>query len=171
MPSFYVFFSNHYVSTTTAGQVASTRTDVLPDTFTDVLKTLTDEVPGFSGKRAKEIVGKELGRTCNEVFQEFSEEPLKAASLGQVHTAYYKGNKVAVKVQRAGLKELFDIDLKNLRKVSTRVVSARRVNAWDNRHSVSKGMTIMNKTLMPLVSFVPMICETKTKQIVGRVVG
>ena len=125
------------------GQVASTRTDVLPSTFTNVLKTLTDEgmsclwswknvtlislymiythtlslplwriVPGFNGAKAKEIVSRELGRPCDEIFTDFSPEPLKAASLGQVHTAYYKGKKVAIKVQRAGLKELFDVDLK-----------------------------------------------------------
>jgi hypothetical protein len=100
------------------GQVLSTRTDVLPKTYTDVLLTLTDEVPGFSGKRAKEIVSRELGRPFDEVFKDFSAEPLKAASLGQVHTAIYKGQKVAIKVQRAGLKELFDIDLKNLKKLA-----------------------------------------------------
>lgn len=100
------------------GQVLSTRTDVLPSTYTEVLKTLTDEVPGFSGKRAKEIVSQELGRPCDEVFQNFSEKPIKAASLGQVHTAMYKGQKVAIKVQRAGLKELFDKDLKVLKKLA-----------------------------------------------------
>ena len=35
--------------------------------------------------------------------------------LLQVHRAVYKGTPVAVKVQRAGLKELFDTDLKNLK--------------------------------------------------------
>jgi len=100
------------------GQVVSTRTDVLPKTFTDVLKTLQDEVPAFSGARAKEIVSAELGRPVDEIFTDFSEEPLKAASLGQVHTAMYKGQKVAIKVQRAGLKELFDVDLNNLRKLA-----------------------------------------------------
>ena len=69
-------------------------------------------------KRAKEIVSKELGRPCDEIFEDFSDEPLKAASLGQVHTAMYKGQKVAVKVQRAGLKELFDTDLQNLKKLA-----------------------------------------------------
>ena len=100
------------------GQVVSTRTDVLPKTFTDVLKTLQDDVPPFSGARAKEIIAKELGAPTDEIFTDFSETPLKAASLGQVHTAYYKGKKVAIKVQRAGLKELFDVDLKNLRKLA-----------------------------------------------------
>jgi predicted unusual protein kinase regulating ubiquinone biosynthesis (AarF/ABC1/UbiB family) len=100
------------------GQVISTRTDVLPATFTDVLKSLQDEVPAFSGARAKQIVSEELGRPYNEIFTNFSEKPLKAASLGQVHTAFYKGQKVAIKVQRAGLKELFDVDLKNLKKLA-----------------------------------------------------
>ena len=100
------------------GQVISTRTDVLPATYTDVLRTLTDEVPGFSGKRAKEIIRNELGVDCDKIFQDFSPNPLKAASLGQVHTAMYKGKKVAIKVQRAGLKELFDTDLKNLKKLA-----------------------------------------------------
>jgi predicted unusual protein kinase regulating ubiquinone biosynthesis (AarF/ABC1/UbiB family) len=96
----------------------STRTDVLPKAYTDTLKTLTDEVPGFDGARAKEIVSRELGRPCDEVFENFSAKPLKAASLGQVHTATYKGKKVAIKVQRAGLKELFDTDLKNLQRLA-----------------------------------------------------
>lgn len=100
------------------GQVVSTRTDVLPVEYTDVLKTLQDDVPGFSGKRAKEIITKELGRPCDDIFQDFSPQPLAAASLGQVHTAMYKGKKVAIKVQRAGLKELFDTDLQNLKKLA-----------------------------------------------------
>lgn len=100
------------------GQVVSTRTDVLPPAFTDVLKSLQDDVPGFSGKRAKEIVSKELGKPYDDVFTNFSEDPLAAASLGQVHTAFYKGKKVAIKVQRANLKELFDVDLKNLKKLA-----------------------------------------------------
>ena len=100
------------------GQVLSTRTADLPKEYTDALKTLQDDVPGFSGSRAKNIVSKELGKPCDEVFKDFSAEPLAAASLGQVHTATYKGKKVAIKVQRAGLKELFDVDLKNLKKLA-----------------------------------------------------
>ena len=72
----------------------------------------------FSTQRAKDITSNELGKDCDSIFQNFSDEPLAAASLGQVHTAMYKGKKVAIKVQRAGLKELFDVDLKNLKKLA-----------------------------------------------------
>lgn len=82
------------------GQVISTRTDVLPKEYTDVLKTLQDDVPGFSGLKAKAIVSAELGKPCDDIFKDFSEFPIAAASLGQVHTAKYKGKKVAIKVQR-----------------------------------------------------------------------
>jgi predicted unusual protein kinase regulating ubiquinone biosynthesis (AarF/ABC1/UbiB family) len=43
------------------GQVVSTRTDVLAPEFIEVLKTLQDDVPAFSGSRAKRIVMEELG--------------------------------------------------------------------------------------------------------------
>jgi len=102
------------------GQVLSTRTDVLPPEYIDVLKSLQDDVPAFSGEKAKQIVASELGAaSVDEIFSEFSPEPIAAASLGQVHLGTLKatGQKVAVKVQRAGLRELFATDLKNLRKL------------------------------------------------------
>ena len=80
-----------------------------------VLRDLQDNVPGFGGAKAMEIVGRELGAPVEEVFDSFEEEPIAAASLGQVHRAVYKGMPVAVKVQRAGVRELFDTDLKNLK--------------------------------------------------------
>ncbi|CAI7776759.1 unnamed protein product [Closterium sp. NIES-53] len=50
-----------------------------------------------------------------KVFERFDRDPIAAASLGQVHRARLQGREVVVKVQRPGLKDLFDIDLKNLR--------------------------------------------------------
>ena len=97
------------------GQVVSTRTDVLEKEYINVLKDLQDNVPGFGGQKARDIISAELGRPIDDVFEDFSLEPIAAASLGQVHRATYMGKPVAIKVQRAGLKELFDTDLKNLK--------------------------------------------------------
>ena len=101
------------------GQVLSTPRTPCSE-YIHVLKSLQDDVPAFSGERAASIVAKELGvSSVDEVFSEFSKEPIAAASLGQVHLGTLKksGQKVAVKVQRAGLRELFATDLKNLRKL------------------------------------------------------
>tara|TARA_B110000459_G_C16568491_1_gene475142 strand:+ start:34 stop:1545 length:1512 start_codon:yes stop_codon:yes gene_type:complete len=69
---------------------------------------------------AKQIVEEELGKPIEDVYDDFADEALAAASLGQVHLAKLKatGEQVIVKVQRPGLKEIFDIDLKNLRVIA-----------------------------------------------------
>ena len=98
-----------------AGQQFSTRVDVLSKEYIQELEKLQDEVPPFSSDQAMEIITAEIGAPINSVFDEFERTPIAAASLGQVHRARIGGERVVVKVQRPGLKELFDIDLKNLR--------------------------------------------------------
>ena len=69
-------------------------------------------MPAFDGALAWQIVSDELGA---DQFRSFNQEPIAAASLGQVHLATTRdGERVAVKVQRPALKELIDADLKNL---------------------------------------------------------
>ena len=102
------------------GQQFSTRVDVLSKPFITELEKLQDRVPPFPTSLAKQIVEEELGRPLGDVYEEFAEDALAAASLGQVHLAKLKmtGEQVIVKVQRPGLKEIFDIDLKNLRVIA-----------------------------------------------------
>lgn len=97
------------------GQQFSTRVDVLSPEFIKQLELLQDNVPPFSSDAAIATVERGLGKPVNEVFEEFDPNPIAAASLGQVHTAKLEGERVVVKVQRPGLKDLFDIDLKNIR--------------------------------------------------------
>ncbi len=61
------------------------------------------------------IIEEQLGGPLASHFEEFERAPIAAASLGQVHRARWNGRRVVVKVQRPGLRELFEIDLKNLR--------------------------------------------------------
>lgn len=97
------------------GQQFSTRVDVLAPEFIKELEKLQDNVPPFPSETAIAIVENSLGKKVSEVFEEFDPTPIAAASLGQVHVAKLKGERVVVKVQRPGLKDLFDIDLKNVR--------------------------------------------------------
>lgn len=106
------------------GQLFSTRSDLLSLEFVEELSKLQDRVPAFDPKIAVAIVERELGAPIGELFEEFEMKPLAAASLGQVHRARLQtGEEVVVKVQRPGLKRLFDIDLENLRDIAAVVDS------------------------------------------------
>ncbi|KAK9014768.1 hypothetical protein V6N11_005909 [Hibiscus sabdariffa] len=101
------------------GQLSSTRSDLFPQEFVDELAKLQDKVPAFSPKKARGFIEKELGAPINVLFKEFEDQPIAAASLGQVHRAIlHNGEKVVVKVQRPGLRKLFDIDLRNLKLIA-----------------------------------------------------
>ncbi|KAG8071174.1 hypothetical protein GUJ93_ZPchr0006g42131 [Zizania palustris] len=100
------------------GQQFSTRVDILPQEYVDQLSELQDQVPPFPSETAVSIIEEELGASVNKIFDRFDFEPIAAASLGQVHRACLNGKEVVIKVQRPGLKGLFDIDLKNLRVIA-----------------------------------------------------
>ncbi|KAL2245990.1 UNVERIFIED_CONTAM: Protein ACTIVITY OF BC1 COMPLEX KINASE 7, chloroplastic [Sesamum indicum] len=101
------------------GQLSSTRSDLFPKEFVDELAKLQDRVPAFSPSKAKKFVENELGAPIHILYKEFEDLPIAAASLGQVHRAIlHNGEKVVVKVQRPGLKKLFNIDLKNLKLIA-----------------------------------------------------
>lgn len=100
------------------GQLLSTRVDVLSKEFIEELTQLQDQVPGFPGDVAVEIIEQELGRPIDQIYDTFNRTALAAASLGQVHLATRNGQTLAVKVQRRGLKALFDADLKNIKVLS-----------------------------------------------------
>lgn len=101
------------------GQLFSTRSDLFPPEFTEELSKLQDRVPAFSAERAEAIIERELGAPVGVLFRSFDRQPIAAASLGQVHRAtLHTGEEVVVKVQRPGLRQLFEIDLEVLGKVA-----------------------------------------------------
>ncbi len=96
------------------GQMLSTRRDLLRDDFAEELKKLQDQVPPFSGPKAKELIEKALENSVTELFSEFSVEPMASASVAQVHQAtLFDGREVVVKVIRPGIGKTIrkDVDL------------------------------------------------------------
>ncbi|MBW4585234.1 AarF/ABC1/UbiB kinase family protein [Aetokthonos hydrillicola Thurmond2011] len=101
------------------GQLFSTRADLFPSEYVDELAKLQDRVPAFSYEQVEAIVEQELDKKIPELFRSFEPIPLAAASLGQVHKAVlHSGEAVVVKVQRPGLKKLFEIDLQILKGIT-----------------------------------------------------
>lgn len=94
------------------GQLLSLRYDMLPKEYCDEFSKLQEGVKPFSFLQVKQIVEKELGKPITILFKEFEQQPIAAASVGQVHKAVLKsGETVAVKVQRPGICELFEADI------------------------------------------------------------
>jgi ubiquinone biosynthesis protein len=94
------------------GQALSTRRDLLPSDVADELEKLQDRVPPFPGAEARAIVERAYGRPVTEVFAEFDEAPLAAASIAQVHAARLRsGEEVVIKVIRPGVRALIERDL------------------------------------------------------------
>jgi predicted unusual protein kinase regulating ubiquinone biosynthesis (AarF/ABC1/UbiB family) len=96
------------------GQLLSTRPDVLPPEYVDVLSKLQDEVPPAPWPEARAVLEDELG-PVEEHFDDFETDAISGASLGQVYTAKVDGEAVAVKVRRPGIEDLVAADLRVIR--------------------------------------------------------
>jgi ubiquinone biosynthesis protein len=97
------------------GQALSIRRDILPDDYVVALQKLQDHVSPFPTSVAVGEIERGLGRPVAELFAEFEETPLAAASVAQVHGARLRdGRSVIVKVRRAGLKRQINQDMRSL---------------------------------------------------------
>ncbi len=102
-----------------AGQALSTRPDIIPVILLEELSELQDQLPGFDGDKAMELIEEDLNKKIDEIFLSIEKEPISAASLGQVHKATLLNNEVvAVKVQRPGLREQITLDLYIVRNIA-----------------------------------------------------
>jgi len=94
------------------GQLLSTRPDIVPPDIVFELKALQDAVSPFPFDQARAVVEEELGLTLEQLFLEFDEKPIAAASIGQVHRAVLPNDKrVVVKVQRPSAPRQIEADL------------------------------------------------------------
>lgn len=100
------------------GQFVSSRVDVLPPEITSELAGLQDEVPPVPRDQIMAAMQAELGKLL-DAFEQIDRTPIAAASLGQVYRARLNdGERVVIKVQRPGIREVVYTDLAALRIVA-----------------------------------------------------
>jgi predicted unusual protein kinase regulating ubiquinone biosynthesis (AarF/ABC1/UbiB family) len=102
------------------GQALSTRPDIVPPVFMDELAELQDQLPAFPNEIAFQFIRDALGADPSEVYAEISDDPIAAASLGQVYKGKLKtGEAVAIKVQRPDIAAGIALDMYILRGIAT----------------------------------------------------
>ncbi|KAF7917124.1 hypothetical protein BELL_0164g00180 [Botrytis elliptica] len=89
---------------------------MLPAPIQEVMQRVQDRADYMPASQRNKVLIANLGPEWRDLFGEFEEVPLAAASIGQVHRATLKstGAKVAVKIQYPGVAESIDSDLNNL---------------------------------------------------------
>ena len=115
-----------------AGQFIGARADIVPAPYVRRLGALHDRVPPRSAALIRATIERELGRPIDELFSNFDDRPLAAASLAQVHRARLpNGRQVVVKVQYPEVRDLVRLDMRNLETVVR--LLARRESRFDYR--------------------------------------
>ncbi|MDP9210629.1 MAG: AarF/ABC1/UbiB kinase family protein [Thermoproteota archaeon] len=98
------------------GQWLSSRADLLPQPYLDVLEKLQDNVRPEPFLDVKPILERELGSLEN-IFESFDPSAISGASLGQVYRARYKEKDVVVKISRPNIEETIGQNIYILRKL------------------------------------------------------
>lgn len=127
------------------GQIASTRTDVLPEALTTELALLRQDVRTVPPEGIREVLEAELDEPVESAFAAFDWEPLAAASIGQTHrAALADGTRVVVKVQRPGIAEVVGRDAAVLRlaarQIERRSEAARTIHLTDLAEELVAGV-------------------------------
>jgi ubiquinone biosynthesis protein len=118
------------------GQLFASRRDILPEVYCDELERLTDSASAFPPDAAQRVIEESLGGPLERFFDVFDPQPLAAASIGQVHRARLRLDRVwvAVKVKRPHIASVFDRDLALVGWI-TRFLKKRRIAPhmrWDD---------------------------------------
>src|SRR5918992_6204767 len=84
-------------------------------TYRDALTMLQNSAPPMEPEASRSVIKEEFGVPVEDLFETFEDEPVAAASIGQVHRATLpSGEQVAVKVQYPGVDEAVRADMKNV---------------------------------------------------------
>ncbi|PVW06800.1 ABC transporter [Microbacterium sp. Gd 4-13] len=126
------------------GQFMSSRLDVLPPEITKELEGLQDEVPAVPFAEIRALAEAELGVSLDRAFASVDPTPLAAASLGQAHRATLASGDaeetgltgVVLKIQRPGIDQVVDVDLRALRQVARWLSRVRLVSDRVDMHAL-----------------------------------
>jgi len=136
------------------GQMLSTRRDLIPEDIVDQLAKLQDQVPAFPQQQSIDIIEQSLGQAVDQIFLNFTAQPMASASVAQVHAAtLHSGDAVVVKVLRPGIEKVINQDIKLLftlaRLIEKYLPDGRRLRPVevvdDYQHTINDELDLMRE--------------------------
>ncbi len=113
-------------------QMMSMDEQVLPKAYQDKFSMAQYNAPALSYPLISKTFKEQLGKSVNEVFDNFTKDAVNAASIGQVHRAELNGKKLAVKIQYPGVADAISSDLRLIKPLAGRLfnMNTRDLNEY-----------------------------------------
>lgn len=127
------------------GQGLSSRPDIIGEDIANTLGHLQDKLEPFATSIARQIIEQEHNQKLEDIFENFSEKAVAAASVAQVHKATLKnGKKVAVKILRPNISKIYKQDIQLLYSIA-RICNSLFLNA--KKVKLKEAVAIFEKTM------------------------
>ena len=107
-------------------QMLSMEKHILPQAYVEKFSLSQFSVPPLSGALVKKIFRKYFGKNPEDIFDDFTNESVNAASIGQVHKAKKDDKNFAVKIQYPGVRESISSDLKMVKPIAMKMFNIKK---------------------------------------------
>ncbi|WP_156456476.1 ABC1 kinase family protein [Abyssisolibacter fermentans] len=130
------------------GQILSTRSDIIPQSYILEFEKLQDSVKPLSYDVIHDILEENFGDKIDDVFIEIDHNPIASASIAQVHKAIMKdGTRVALKILRPNIREIMLSDMKILKRFSILAKLTPQGHIIDIKEAIDFFIDIIEKEL------------------------
>ena len=100
------------------GQTLSTRPDIIGEEAAQHLQRLQDKLPAFGFDEVEKVIRSDFNQSVDQIYTNFDQEPVAAASIAQVHKASLGNKEVAVKILRPNIHKIYQRDIKLLHMIA-----------------------------------------------------
>jgi predicted unusual protein kinase regulating ubiquinone biosynthesis (AarF/ABC1/UbiB family) len=130
------------------GQMIASSPGIFPQSLADASLRMLDDVPSFPAERARLIVEEDLGCSVHELFHEFEQVPLSAASIAQVHGCLLKdGRQAVLKIQRPDIATTMNRDLRILYRFALLIDRTRKGHLMNAPGTIEELHQVTNEEL------------------------
>ena len=134
------------------GQIIASSSGLFPEPLPSATRRCLDEVPPFPAEVVRKMITEDLGLPPQQVFQEFDDSPLSAASIGQVHACtLHDGREAVVKLQRPGIRPLMTTDLRIMYRLAGLIERTRWGERSGARNTIRDLHAVTFQELNPVV--------------------